>query len=89
MPLYADDTIVEQPVDHRTLHARYADYAEGFLRATQAADRAGASAASRRPFFLYIAFSHLHTPIVYNFSHFAHGASSPRGHYGNAVRELG
>ena len=82
MPLYADDTIVEQPVDHRTLHARYADYAEGFLRATQAADHA-------RPFFLYIAFSHLHTPIVYNFSHFAHGASSPRGHYGNAVRELG
>ena len=39
VPLYADDTIVEQPVDHRTLHARYADYAEGFLRATQACNR--------------------------------------------------
>ena len=83
VPLYVDNTIVEQPVDHRTLHHRYADWAEGFVRTTQAAP-----AQKRKPFFLYVAFSHLHTPIVYNFSNFPPGASSPRGHYGNAVREL-
>jgi len=83
VPLYADETIVEQPVDHRTLHHRYADWVEGFVRTTQAAP-----APTRKPFFLYVAFSHLHTPIVYNFSNFPPGESSPRGHYGNAVREL-
>ena len=87
VPLYADDAIVEQPVDHRTLHDRYAAFCLAFLRHAAAPSPAPHA---RLPFFLYVAFSHLHTPIVYDFAKFAHNASaaSARGHYGNAVREL-
>ncbi len=76
VPLYVQDKIVEQPVDHRTLHSRYADAGAAFM---------GEAVAARKPFLLYVAFSHLHTPIVYDSSIYN---TSRRGHYGNAVREL-
>ena len=76
MPLYVDSTIVEQPVDHRTLHARYADAGVAYM---------GEAVAQQKPFLLYVAFSHLHTPIIYDAT--VHNTSR-RGHYGNAVREL-
>ena len=74
MPLYVDDAIVEQPVDHRTLHARYAAFARQLLLTA-------AATTPRRPFFLYLAYSHLHTPIIYDFARYEHAnASSARGH---------
>ena len=76
VPLYVQDKIVEQPVDHRTLHSRYADAGAAFM---------GEAVVARKPFLLYVAFSHLHTPIVYDSSIYN---TSRRGHYGNAVREL-
>lgn len=51
LPLFANATIVEQPVDPTQIAPRYAEAAAGFVRS---------AAASRRPFFLYLPFSHLH-----------------------------
>ena len=45
--------IVEQPARLETLSQRYAAYAH---------DVVGRSVQSRRPFFLYVAFAHMHVP---------------------------
>ena len=88
VPLYVDDAIVEQPVDHRTLHGRYAAFAASFV---------ASAAAAGRPFFLYMAYSHLHTPLVYDIARYGGTAinsssssslEAGRGHYSRAVREL-
>jgi arylsulfatase A len=52
LPLYHNETIVEQPVNLHTLSARYATAATSFIR------RHGAL--NDTPYFLYMAFSHVH-----------------------------
>lgn len=49
LPLYANATIVEQPVRLTDLAPRYADAAVSFIEES-----------SDKPFFLYMAFSHVH-----------------------------
>lgn len=50
LPLYANTTIVEQPVRLNDLAPRYAQSAASFIERH----------ANREPFFLYMAFSHVH-----------------------------
>lgn len=50
LPLLHNETIVEQPVVVETLTPRYASFARAFMQRW----------AHRKPFFLYVAFSHVH-----------------------------
>ena len=51
LPLYEDNTIVEQPVQLSNLASRYASRAANFI--VENSER-------KQPFFLYMAFSHVH-----------------------------
>lgn len=51
LPLYANTTIVEQPVQLKDLASRYARSAVSFIEE---------NTAQKKPFFLYMAFSHVH-----------------------------
>lgn len=51
LPLYEDEAIIEQPVKMRDLADRYATRATSFIETNVAQDK---------PFFLYMAFSHVH-----------------------------
>jgi len=83
LPLFENETIVQQPADLHTLSIHYADRATSFIQQNQ-----------NNPFFLYMAFNHAHvarpsaygpwmqwaTDLFYN--------TSIRGHYGDAVSEM-
>ncbi|KAG0719532.1 Arylsulfatase A [Chionoecetes opilio] len=75
-PLYSNGTIVEQPVDLFTLTSRLVKTAVTFI-----AD----AAASRKPFFLYFPFLHVHDP---QFSSEKFVGKSLRGTIGNSLYEL-
>ena len=51
LPLYANATIVEQPVTVETLAERYAETAKAFIKRNEE---------KGTPYFLYLAFSHVH-----------------------------
>ena len=101
LPLYEGTDIVEQPVRLSGLGPRYAEEAREFVRRDRASggDRgggregAGGSERERRPFFLYLAFSHVHqlcSPRVsecqWASSHFSkNGYHAP---FSGAVREM-
>lgn len=51
LPLYDGDSIIEQPVNLTSLAERYASRSTDFIRKQVEAER---------PFFLYLAFSHVH-----------------------------
>jgi len=51
LPLFADEKIVQQPVRVQDLAAKYAQKSKEFIRK---------NTASQTPFFLYMAFSHVH-----------------------------
>jgi len=53
LPLLANETIVEQPVDLATLTRRYTDEAVQFI---------SGAAARQQPFFLYMAYHDVHVP---------------------------
>jgi len=53
LPLLANETIVEQPVDLATLTGRYTDEAVTFI---------SGAAARQQPFFLYMAYHDVHVP---------------------------
>lgn len=53
VPLFENRNIVEQPVDLINLGDHYAAKAEKFL---------GEASLSDDPFFLYVAFAHMHMP---------------------------
>jgi arylsulfatase A len=52
LPLYHNETIVEQPVNVHTLSARYAAAATSFIHRH--------TVSNHTPYFLYMAFSHVH-----------------------------
>ena len=56
IPLYRNDVIVEQPANLQTLCSRYAEAAMQFM---------SNSTAQKQPFFLYMAFTHMHKPITH------------------------
>ena len=74
LPLLADDVVVEQQPDQRSLTARYVAAAQAFLRD-----------ARDGPFFLYLAHMHVHLPI-YVMPQFLE--RSRNGAYGAAVESI-
>ena len=53
VPLIRDEKIIEQPANYSTLTQRYAQEAVALITA---------AATSNKPFFLYLAFGHVHVP---------------------------
>ena len=76
LPLFANETIVDQPAGLYTLAARYADAATAFFR--DSADRG-------EPFFLYLPFNHIHGP---NSCSAATCGKSVRGPVGDATEDM-
>ena len=88
LPLFDGQTIVEQPVDLRNLAPRYLESAKDFI------DRNGANSSSR-PFFLYMAFSHVHqlcaprlSECQWASSHFSRNGQGFAADFGDAVEEM-
>ncbi|XP_072044612.1 arylsulfatase G-like [Amphiura filiformis] len=78
VPLYNNTSVIEQPVNQTTLTARYTDRATAFIKQ---------SAAEKQPFVLYVAFAHMHVPLIYNRTKFGNKSLS-RGMYGDVLREM-
>jgi arylsulfatase A len=66
--------VIERPVDHTTLTARYTDDAVRFIETNRA-----------RPFFLYLAHSLPHVPLARSKPFVGH---SPAGIYGDVIEEI-
>ena len=72
--------IVEAPVNFTTLSDTYASFAEGFIRN---------SSQNAAPFFLYVPFSHVHTPqYVATRNAGRSGKSGSAGHFFDALLEM-
>eukprot|EP00041_Stephanoeca_diplocostata_P023305 m.570416 g.570416 ORF g.570416 m.570416 type:complete len:546 (+) comp22263_c3_seq20:196-1833(+) len=76
LPLLANLTILEQPVNLATLTARYTKAVLDFV---------SAASAKAAPFYLYVAFNHVHAP---NFRSEKFCGSSARGPVGDAAQEM-
>jgi uncharacterized sulfatase len=72
--LMRNDTVLERPVDHRTLTKRYTEEAVRFIAANRG-----------RPFLLYLAHSLPHIPLARADAFVGHSAG---GLYGDVVEEL-
>ena len=76
LPYLNNTDVVEQPVDLSTVHDRYTASAVGFI---------STSLKAQDPFFLYLAFGHVHTP---QFAGAAQAGKSKRGVLGDSVAEV-
>eukprot|EP00035_Acanthoeca_spectabilis_P036383 m.39286 g.39286 ORF g.39286 m.39286 type:complete len:1090 (-) comp7942_c0_seq1:51-3320(-) len=76
LPFLVNTSVVEQPVDLSTVHTRYVASALKFING---------SLASQTPFFLYLAFGHVHTP---QYAGVAQAGKSKRGVFGDSVAEV-
>jgi len=74
VPLMRNDTIIERPVDHRTLTKRYTEEAVKFITTNK-----------DRPFLLYLAHSLPHIPLARSEGYVGHSSA---GMYGDAVEEI-
>jgi len=74
VPLMRNGEVIERPVDHRTLTARYTDEAVRFIETNR-----------DRPFFLYLAHSLPHVPLARSAPFVGHSAG---GIYGDVIEEL-
>ena len=81
IPLYRDDTIVEQPVDLTTLSDRYVTFAIDFIQNVTSLSQ------DEAPFFVYLPFNHMHVPIGNHRPSFTN-TSIDRGVYGDTLRQL-
>ena len=77
IPLYKGNSIAEQPTDLDILSDRYAAFARDFVVN---------STAEGKPFFLYIAWNHMHVPVGNHKPKFTN--TSKRGVYGDSLRQL-
>ena len=75
-PIFENDKIVQQPADFTHMALKYSGAATGFIKS---------NAASKTPFFLYMAFQHTHKP---QFSGQQFTNSSIRGPFGDSLSEL-
>eukprot|EP01116_Phalansterium_solitarium_P011779 TRINITY_DN2755_c1_g1_i1.p1 TRINITY_DN2755_c1_g1~~TRINITY_DN2755_c1_g1_i1.p1 ORF type:complete len:496 (-),score=128.43 TRINITY_DN2755_c1_g1_i1:322-1809(-) len=76
IPLYRNDEIIQQPVNLDTLTDRYTDEAIQFMQnATN----------NQEPFFLYMAYDQVHTPL---FTSPRFAGRSTRGLFGDAAQEM-
>jgi arylsulfatase A len=78
IPLFRNETIVEQPAVQETLTLRYTREALAFIRSHCATART-------QPFFLYLAYTFPHIPLH---AGKAFRGRSPRGLFGDAVEEI-
>jgi arylsulfatase A len=78
IPLFRNETIVEQPAVQETLTLRYTREALAFIRSHCATARA-------QPFFLYLAYTFPHIPLH---AGKAFRGKSPRGLFGDVVEEI-
>jgi arylsulfatase G len=88
-PLFENEQIIEQPVDERYLSPKYAKAAIEFIKGTAplSADASATAADPNAPFFLYMAFSHMHTPQHHSSDW--DGKSRRKGsHYGDTLAQL-
>ncbi|XP_035282009.1 arylsulfatase A [Anguilla anguilla] len=76
VPLMANDTIKQQPINFLDLEKAYSDYATQFV---------SVSARRKQPFFLYYPSHHTHRP---QFAGKGAAGKSPRGPFGDALMEL-
>lgn len=77
LPLLSNLTVIEQPVNLATLNKRYTANAVSFIKTSL---QSGA-----KPFFLYFAFGHVHTP---QYAGVAQAGRSKRGIFGDSVAEV-
>ena len=75
-PIFENDKIVQQPADFTHMALKYSGAATSFIKS---------NAASKTPFFLYMAFQHTHKP---QFSGQEFVNSSIRGPFGDSLSEL-
>jgi arylsulfatase G len=80
-----NNDILEQPVNLTSLSRRYGDFAVNFLE-EMAREQTGNNT-SERPFFLYIAMSHMHVPLAYDARFEEASPRTDRKIYGNALAE--
>ena len=76
LPLLANTSVVEQPVNLATLNARYTANAVDFIQREKNSDA---------PFFLYFAFGHVHTP---QYAGVEQAGKSKRGIFGDSIAEV-
>ena len=76
LPLMRDFTVVEQPTDLNKLSQRYVDEAVSFINYNTKA---------RKPWLVYYAFNHVHTP---DFASQDFCNKTKRGRFGDALMEL-
>lgn len=74
VPLIRNKEIIERPANQHTITRRYTEEAVGFIKENK-----------NNPFFLYFPHSMVHTPL---FAGDAFLDSSPRGLYGDVMREV-
>ena len=72
VPLFENDTIIQQPVNLQTIVSRYTEKATGFM--SQAVK-------DSKPFFLYMAYDEVHVPL---FASDEFTGVSQRGLFGDA-----
>mmetsp|Transcript_16109 Transcript_16109/g.41007 ORF Transcript_16109/g.41007 Transcript_16109/m.41007 type:complete len:546 (+) Transcript_16109:47-1684(+) len=76
LPLLHNSTVVEQPADLSTITERYTEKAVDFMKRNTAASK---------PWFLYLAWNHVHIP---DFASKQFCNSSIRGRFGDALAEM-
>lgn len=74
-PIYENDAIVHQPADYTTLSEQYSKAATGFIMEN----------AGKNPFFLYMAFNHVHRP---NYAGKMFVNTTERGTFGDSLTEM-
>ena len=74
-PIFENSDILQQPADYTTLSKRYSTAATGFIKEN----------AGNNPFFLYMAFNHVHKP---NFASKQFVNTTIRGPFGDSLSEL-
>lgn len=78
--------IVEQPVNLTTLNARYAEHAISYIQAHDAPLVQHGQEKPPAPYFLYLAFAHMHVPHAYE-SNWTN-SSTRKTIFGDALREV-
>jgi hypothetical protein len=80
---HCNGDIIEAPCDLSALSDKYADFAGAFIQNATAPANAGL------PFFLYVPFSHVHTPQFVSPANAGRsGKSGDRGHFYDSLMEL-
>ncbi len=78
-------TVLEQPTNLNLLSSRYVNESIKFMKSGSAKEAVGDDSQHGAPWFLYVAFNHVHVP---NFASQDFCNTSIRGRFGDAIQEL-